>query len=263
MQDGDRSESRASRHAWARRLLPWLTATLAVPMAVGCAREKGESQLSYLQSGMEAEFPDHNAPVALDPSRQAEQKLLPPEDPAPSTPVATAPAASPPSEGAPAAASGEAATAADDEVIRIEGSGKSGVAMVPGAAAPTADLTAKREYDRGLALVHAHDFDHALAAFSTYLARWPDQPGAEGAMYWTGESYLAKGELLAAADAFDSTLVHFPHGVMAPDSLLKLGVCAQRLGREDKAKAYFSRLALEYPRSDATRRIPRDHSTPL
>ncbi len=260
-----------------------------MPVASGCVHEKGESQLVWLQSSMEGEFPDRDAPLALDPSRQAEPRKVAQEAATAPTTVAQAPADSPAAAGPATTASGEPAsgTAVDDGVIRIEVSGKmagtgpgpatgihvtfppepSGVSEVPvaaaGASSPATDPTPKREYERGLALVRAHDFDRALATFSTYLARWPDLPGAEGAMYWSAECYLAKGELLAASEAFESTHGRFPHGAMAPDSLLKLGVCAQRLGREDKAKAYYGRLALEFPKSDATRRIPRDHAAPL
>jgi tol-pal system protein YbgF len=122
------------------------------------------------------------------------------------------------------------------------------------------DPNAKRSYDAALALVNAHDYDHALDAFAAFLVKWPDHPNADNAMYWRGECYFAKGELARAAEEFDGTIKRFPMGNKVPDCLLKLGICAQKLGNQAKSAAYFDRLAHEFPRSEAARRIPGDRT---
>jgi tol-pal system protein YbgF len=122
------------------------------------------------------------------------------------------------------------------------------------------DPNAKRAYDAALALVNAHDYDHALDAFAAFLVKWPDHPNADNAMYWRGECYFAKGELARAAEEFDGAIKRFPMGNKVPDCLLKLGISAQKLGNQAKSAAYFDRLAHEFPRSEAARRIPSDRT---
>jgi tol-pal system protein YbgF len=123
------------------------------------------------------------------------------------------------------------------------------------------DPNARRSYDAALALVNAHDYDHALDAFAAFLVKWPDHPNADNAMYWRGECYFAKGELARAAEEFDGTIKRFPMGNKVPDCLLKLGICEQKLGNRPKAQAYFERLTREYPRSEAARRIPNERTS--
>jgi tol-pal system protein YbgF len=122
------------------------------------------------------------------------------------------------------------------------------------------DPAAKRAYDAALALVTGHNYDRGLEAFAAFLVRWPDHPNASNAMYWRGECYFAKGEIARAAEEFEGTIKRFPLGNKVPDCLLKLGICAQKLGNQAKSQAYFDRLAHDYPRSEAARRIPTDRN---
>jgi tol-pal system protein YbgF len=149
-----------------------------------------------------------------------------------------------------------------DETLPDEpANGVAGTALGPaiqvGAPPPSAlDPNAKRAYDAALALVNAHDYDHALDAFAAFLVKWPDHPNADNAMYWRGECYFAKGEIARAAEEFEGTVKRFPLGNKVPDCLLKLGICQQKLGNQASSLAYFQRLTHEYPRSEAARRIP-------
>ncbi len=257
----------SSSRAWARRLLLCSTALVGAATA-GCAHEKGEGQVAWLQGSMEAEFPDHDSPVALDSQSLTHlQEVTPLRAAVPSGGTVRTPTASPIHEVPVAEQPGAPPAAAppDDAVdVRIVARGKTGEPSYTAARADadgkTADPDAKRELDRGLALMAANDFDHAREAFSAFVARWPDHPATETALFGLGQCYLTRGEPLEAADAFGGVLERFPHGAKAPDSLLGLGLSAMRLGREDKAAAYFDRLALEFPKSDAARRIPREHA---
>ena len=146
----------------------------------------------------------------------------------------------------------------EEPVIRVAGGGHHvELTLAP---APSTSGEAKTEYDHAIVLLNAGDYDHALAALSAFLARWPDDPHAETAVYWKGECYFAKGEIVAAADEFQAALARFPDGTRAPDSLLRLGICADKLGNSEKSKAYYDRLAHDFPKSDAARRIPRPHA---
>jgi tol-pal system protein YbgF len=273
-----------------RGVVPGLCAWLALASLstlAGCVHEKGESQLVWLQSSLESEFPDR----AIDLSGKEETR-------APVTsPIAAPPPAAqkepavrvepPPAEPVARVEDTTAASGASRPVIRVVGTGKPhgpghpandhieltlpderAAAAVTSAesltsAKPGADPTAKQEYDRGLALLNARDYDHALEALQTFLMRWPDDPNVEAALYWTGECYLAKGEVVEAGEQFESALSRFPQGSKVPDELLKLGMSAQRLGNKEGARSYFDRLQRDYPKSDAARRIPHDHGATL
>jgi tol-pal system protein YbgF len=123
--------------------------------------------------------------------------------------------------------------------------------------APSAlDPEAKRAYDAALSLVNAKRFDQALDALAAFLVKWPDHPYADNAMYWRGECYFARGEYQRASEQFDGALKRFPAGSKAPDSLLKLGMSNEKLGKAAKAREYFDRLARQYPESEAAHHIP-------
>ncbi|MEO6419396.1 MAG: tol-pal system protein YbgF [Polyangiaceae bacterium] len=139
--------------------------------------------------------------------------------------------------------------------------GATGPAIRTGAPRASAlDPEAKKSYDSALSLVNGRQFGPALDAFSAFLVKWPDHPNADNATYWRGECYFAQGEFSRAAEQFEGTIVRFPLGNKVPDALLKLGMCQQKLGEPAKAKASFERLQREFPRSEASRRIPSGES---
>ena len=71
--------------------------------------------------------------------------------------------------------------------------------------------------------------------------KWPDHPYAENALFWRGECYFAKGDYLRASEQFEGVATRFPAGNKAPDALLQLGVCRQKLGDPTAAKEAFDR----------------------
>ncbi len=117
------------------------------------------------------------------------------------------------------------------------------------------DPEAKKVYEAALAQVNGKQYDRALESLSAFLVRFPDHPYAENATYWRGECYYARGEYLRAAEQFEAVVARGA-GMKAPDALLKIGACHERLGASDRAKEYWDRLRREFPRSDAARKIP-------
>jgi len=116
------------------------------------------------------------------------------------------------------------------------------------------DPEAKRAYDAALSLVNARQYAPALAALAAFLVKWPDHPYVDHAMYWRGECYFARADYVAASEQFEGVIARFPAGSKAPDALLKLGICHQKLGHAALAKASLDRLVQEYPQSEAARR---------
>lgn len=123
------------------------------------------------------------------------------------------------------------------------------------------DPEAKRAYEAALAQVQGKQYEKGLAGLTTFLARWPDHPYAENALYWRGEAYYAQGEYLRAAEQFEAVLARYGAGSKTPDALLKLGLCHDRLGSSARARETWDRLKSEFPKSDAARRIPGSKSS--
>jgi tol-pal system protein YbgF len=121
---------------------------------------------------------------------------------------------------------------------------------------PPLDPEAKRAYDAAIALVNARQYDKALDALAAFLVKWPEHPYADNAMYWRGECYFAKGDWARASEQFEGTVTRYPAGNKVPDALLKLGLCSLKLGNPVRAKAWFDRLAAQFPQSEPARRIP-------
>jgi tol-pal system protein YbgF len=118
------------------------------------------------------------------------------------------------------------------------------------------DPEAKRAYDAALALVNARQFGKGIDALAAFLVKWPDHPYADRAMFWRGECYFAQGDYPRASEELSGLLARFPASSKAPDALLKLGVCDQKLGHLAEAKECFDRLVHDFPQADAARRIP-------
>lgn len=123
------------------------------------------------------------------------------------------------------------------------------------------DPDAKKSYEAALQLVHDKQYPQALEALSAFLVRWPDHPYAENATYWRGESLFAQGEYQRASTEFDAILTRFGSGTKAPDALLKLGMCQDKLGQSLRARETWDRLKADYPKSDAAKKIPGPGST--
>jgi tol-pal system protein YbgF len=144
----------------------------------------------------------------------------------------------------------------DDQVEQSFPPGSDGAASGAPSSPSALDPEAKRAYDAALSLVTARQYDKALDSLAAFLVKWPDHPYADNAMYWRGECYFARGDYVHATEQFEGVLSRFPAGNKAPDALLKLGICRQKLGDPNGARELFVRLTQLYPKSEAARRIP-------
>lgn len=126
--------------------------------------------------------------------------------------------------------------------------------LVPQASTGVLDVAAVEAYDSALSLVRADRCHDALNAFASFLARWPEHPHADNAMYWRGECLLRLGETLRGVEEFDGLLRRYPTGNKAPDALYKLFVTWRRLGDEARSSAAAARLLQDFPGTDAARR---------
>ena len=93
--------------------------------------------------------------------------------------------------------------------------------------------------------------DKARAKARDFLSRYPDDPLADNARYWLGESYYARGDYPRAAETFFEAYEKNKTGPKAPDTLLKLGMALGNLDKKKEACASFRELSRAFPNAAA------------
>lgn len=146
-------------------------------------------------------------------------------------------------------AAGDSMTAAESAVDTGQQAATSPqVAVQPG------DPEREQEYyEAAYSLIQARDLDRAAQAFSAFLGRYPQGKYTPNAHYWLGEISLVNNDLQAAGQSFATVIEGWPqHGKVA-DSIYKLAVVEQRLGRHERAESFFQQVISEFPDSSAAR----------
>lgn len=111
---------------------------------------------------------------------------------------------------------------------------------------------AEREaYQRAFDLMKAGRYDESIAAFRSFLARYPDGEYSANAQYWLGEANYVTRRFGEAATEFGRVIQFFPDSSKAPDALLKLGFSQYELQEWEKAGETLNRLIQQYPKSTA------------
>jgi tol-pal system protein YbgF len=110
---------------------------------------------------------------------------------------------------------------------------------------------AEQIYQEGLDAINAGNSDEAAAKFTSFLTKFPDHKLAGNAQYWLGESYYGKKDYAKAAVAFAKGYEKYKDGNKGADSLLKLGLSMQMLGKNEEACAAFVNLSKEFPNASA------------
>ncbi len=121
--------------------------------------------------------------------------------------------------------------------------------LAPGAAADAgaAAETPRKEYAQAYDLLRQGQYEQAASAFSAFLERHPDDPLAENARYWLGESFYARGDFTRATEIFVQGYQSNKTGAKAPDTLLKLGMSLAALDKKKEACATFRELGKAFP----------------
>ena len=114
-----------------------------------------------------------------------------------------------------------------------------------GASAPTqtANLpprTAREQYARAFSLLEKRNYEEAGAGFSEFLKANPNDPLADNARYWLGETYYARGDYARSAEVFLDGYEKNKTGPKAPDTLLKLGLSLSGLDKKRKLVPVFA-----------------------
>lgn len=102
--------------------------------------------------------------------------------------------------------------------------------------------TPREQYTQAFGLMQKSNYAEAEVAFSEFLGRHPDDPLAENARYWLGESYYVRGNYAKAAETFLDGYEKNKKGQKAPDTLLKLGMSLANLNKTKEACATYREI---------------------
>ncbi len=125
-------------------------------------------------------------------------------------------------------------------------------------------LTVQETYNAGLEELKNAQYDAAEASFNTILTKYPDDSLAGNAQYWLGETYYVKKDYTKAAVAFAKGYSGYKSGSKGPDSLLKLGMSMEGLGKKTEACAAYVSMDKEFPQApDAVKQKAKEHAGKL
>lgn len=121
-------------------------------------------------------------------------------------------------------------------------------------AAPQAALNpaeASAEYEAALNLLKDGKAREALAAFDSFLTRFPDSASAPGAHFWAGNAALQSKDVASAIRHFNTVLGKWPNDIAAPDAMLGLANSQQAMGDAKSSQRTLQSLIERYPTSNA------------
>lgn len=107
---------------------------------------------------------------------------------------------------------------------------------------------AKNDYDAAYKMLSVDNYAGAEKAFQAFIQNYPNDPLADNAGYWLGETYYVRKMYREAA-------VSFAKGVQkgkakGADSLLKLGMSMAFLNQKEEACTAFASVPIEFPKAD-------------
>ncbi len=108
----------------------------------------------------------------------------------------------------------------------------------------------KEIYQQGLDDFNASKYDAAEKQFDLVLKDYPKDMLAGNAQYWLGEVYYARAEYERAAVAFGKSYKNYKDGNKGADSIYKLGLTMQKLGKNAEACAAYLNLPNEFPKAE-------------
>jgi tol-pal system protein YbgF len=121
------------------------------------------------------------------------------------------------------------------------------------AVSASAQILDRDAYQIAFNLLKDGKYTEASAAFSQFIASYPQSGLVDNAHYWLGESYYILKDFGQAQRAFQTLLDTYPNSGKAPDALVKLGFTQYELKANADARATLQRVLDQYPDSNAAK----------
>ncbi len=124
-------------------------------------------------------------------------------------------------------------------------------APAPAQGTYVSDKDEQAAYDSAVDLIlDKKDYSGAIDAFKQFKVDFPNSVHTPNADYWLGQLYFAKKQDVEAAKNF-AAVTAYTQSSKRPDSLVKLGMIAQRNNKPEVAKKYYQQVIKEYPSSSS------------
>jgi tol-pal system protein YbgF len=109
-------------------------------------------------------------------------------------------------------------------------------------------------YNKALALLLDKELP-ALARrqFLRFMDNFPESSLMPNVLYWLGETYYTEKRYERAIGSFEQVLRIFPRHPKAPDALLKIGYCREKLNEIPAARFHLKALIRRYPKSSSAK----------
>lgn len=117
-----------------------------------------------------------------------------------------------------------------------------------------ASLSETASYEQAVNLVlKERKYDAAIPAFKDFIQKFPESSYAANAHYWLGQLLYTKGEFEQASVAFNTVIAKFKTSSKFGDSLVKLGMIAEKSSDITAAKRYYNQVLKDHADSAAAR----------
>lgn len=109
------------------------------------------------------------------------------------------------------------------------------------------DFTSKKVYDDAYNALKEGKYKESEKMFRDFIEKYSEDKLVGNANYWLGETYYAQGLYSEAVGFFAKGVSVYKDNIKAPDNLLKLGLCMEKLDKKDEACSAFKNLPTEFP----------------
>lgn len=116
-------------------------------------------------------------------------------------------------------------------------------------ASPTSDVADRAMYLSAWCRVRLGQDEQAMAAFQTFVGRYPNSAWAPDALFWVSEYEYNHGLYGPAETGFLTVARQYPKGTIADAALFWAGRAALRQNEFHRANSHFALLIKEYPAS--------------
>ena len=119
-------------------------------------------------------------------------------------------------------------------------------------AAPAAPTASPAEaFTQARQMMLSGDYEAAEAAFSAYVANYPDAPRTPEARYWLGKTLSVRAAHAQAATAYIGAIRGWPQTGWAPDAVVELARSLIALKKPTDACQTLAELGRRYPKAPA------------
>ncbi len=105
----------------------------------------------------------------------------------------------------------------------------------------------KQQYDLALSMLKEEKFEQSEKIFSNFIIKYPNSELQSNARFWYAETFYRRNQFEQAALNYLKGYKFFPKGNKAADSLLKLSISLEKIGKTKNACEMVNKLEKEFP----------------